>query len=50
MEKRGDGEVPSGVGGHAKAEERPNPVIVERWYENGRGTASPKYISPCPLV
>lgn len=50
MEKCGDCEVPGGVGGHAKAEERPNTVIVERWYENGRGTTSTKYISPCPLV
>lgn len=32
MKKCGDGKVPSGVGGHGKAEERPNTVIVERWY------------------
>ena len=50
MEKCGDGEVPSSVSGHDKTEERPNTVIVERWYEDGRGTTSTKYIRPSPLV
>lgn len=50
MGKSSNSEVPSGVSGHPEAKKRPNPVVVERWYEHRRGTASPKYVRPCPLV
>ena len=50
MDQGCNGQVPSGVGGHAKPKKRPNSVIVERGYENGRSTTSSEYVCPCPLV
>ena len=45
-----NGQVPSCVRGHAKAKERPNPVVVEWGYEHCGGTACSENVSPSPLV
>lgn len=50
MDKGSDGQIPSGVSGHTKAQEGPNPVVVERRYEHCRRTASSEYVRPCPLI
>lgn len=50
VDEGGDGEVPGGVGGHAEAEEGPDPVVVEGGDEHRGGAASPEDVRPCPLV
>lgn len=50
MNQCGDGQIPSGVSGHSKAQEGPNPVVVEGGYEHCGGTTSSEYVRPCPLV
>lgn len=50
MQEGGDGEVPGGEGGHAEAEEGPNPVVVEGGDEHRGGAARPEDVRPRPLV
>ena len=50
MEERCNGEIPSGVRGHYQAEEGPDSVVSKWRNEDRGGTASSKYVSPCPLV
>ena len=50
MDEGGDGEVPRGVGGHDEAQERPDPVVVERRDEHRRGAAGAEDVRPRPLV
>lgn len=50
VDKGSNGHIPSSVGGHHEAKERPNSVIVERGDEDSGSTASAKDISPSPLV
>ena len=50
VDERGDGEVPCGVGGHAEAQEGPDPVVVEGRDEDGGGAAGAEDVRPCPLV
>jgi hypothetical protein len=50
VEERGDGEVPRGVGGHAEAQEGPDPVVVEGRDEHRGGAAGAEDVRPCPLV
>lgn len=50
MDEGGNGEVPSGVGGHAQAEEGPDTVIVEGGYEHRRRAAGSEDVRPCALV
>jgi len=45
-----DGEVPRRVGGHDEAQERPDPVVVERRDEHRRGAAGAEDVRPRPLV
>ena len=44
------GQVPGRIGGHPKAQKRPNAVVVKGGYENCGCAASSKNIGPCPLV
>lgn len=50
MEKGSNSEVPRRVGGHDEAEERPDPVVVERRDEHSGGAASAEDVCPRPLV
>ena len=50
VEEGGDGEVPSGIGGHAEAQEGPDPVVVERRDEHRGGAARAEDVRPRPLV
>lgn len=50
MNKGCNGHIPSCVRGHAKAKERPNPVVVEWGYEHCGSTTSSKNVGPSPLV
>ena len=50
VDERGDGEVPCGVGGHAQAQEGPDPVVVERRDEHRGGAAGAEDVGPRPLV
>lgn len=45
-----NGQVPGCVSGHSKAKKGPNPIVMERRYENCSGTASSEDVGPCPLV
>ena len=50
VDEGGDGEVPRRVGGHDKAEEGPDPVVVERRDEHRRSAAGAEDVRPRPLV
>lgn len=50
VDKGGDGDVPSGVGGHTQTQKGPNPVVVEGGNEDGGGATGSKYVSPGSLV
>lgn len=50
MNKGCNGQIPSCVRGHAKANEGPYPVVVEWGYEHCGGTTSSENISPSPFV
>lgn len=50
MDKGSNGHIPSSIGSHHEAKERPNSVIVERGYEDSGSAASAKDIGPSSLV
>lgn len=50
MEDWGNGEVPSSVSGHYKAQKGPDSVVVKRRNKDCGGTTSSEDVSPSPLV
>lgn len=50
VDQRSNGQIPSSIGGHDKAQKRPNPVVVERGDEHCSSTACTKDVGPCSLV
>lgn len=50
MGKSSNSHVPSCVGDHNEAEERPEPVVSERWHQHSEHATGPKDVSPLPLV
>lgn len=50
MNNCSNGHVPGGVSSHAKAKERPNPVVVKWGYEDGCSTASSENVCPRSLI